>query len=93
MTRFQEEEQLLTQLRQAFGAGGRGYSAQFDWPSGVVILSRGQFRGIWRSKDGAYSFTPGGYGTATYSAMSAQEAVRFTLEHVCKDARQKSPSI
>ena len=66
----------------------RGFTAQSDGPSGVLILSRGHFRGIWRCSDGQYSFTPGGYGAATYSAASAEEAVHYTLEHVCRDASQ-----
>ena len=71
----------------------RGFTAQSDGPSGVLILSRGHFRGIWRCSDGQYSFTPGGYGAATYSAASAEEAVHYTLEHVCRDASQYSASV
>lgn len=84
MARQKQEDSLLIQLRQALGSDEGGYTAQPDWPRGVVILSRGHFRGIWRCEEGHYSFTPGGYGAATYSAVSAEEAVRFTLDHVCR---------
>ena len=93
MSRLRQEEVLLAELREAFGTDERGFSAQSDWPSGVLILSNGRFRGIWRCNDGHFSFTPGGYGAETYSATSTEEAVRYTLEHVCRDARQNSPSI
>ena len=88
MSRLRQEEVLLAELRAAFAADMRGFTAQSDWPSGVLILSKGHFRGIWRCSDGQYSFTPGGYGAATYSATSAEEAVHYTLEHVCRDASQ-----
>jgi hypothetical protein len=83
---------LLAELHAAFAADKRGFTAQSDWPSGVLILSKGHFRGIWRCRDGQYSFTPGGYGTATYSAASAEEAVHYTLAHVCHDASTNSAS-
>jgi hypothetical protein len=92
MSRLRQEEVLLAELRKAFGADKRDFSAQSDWPSGVLILSKGRFRGIWRCSDGHFSFTPGGYGAETYSATSAEEAVRYTLEHVCRDTRQNSPA-
>jgi hypothetical protein len=93
MSRLRQEEVLLAELREALAADQRGFSAQSDWPSGVLILSKGHFRGIWRCRDGHYAFTPGGYGVETYAALSAEEAVRYTLEHVCRDSRQNSPSI
>ena len=45
-------------------------------------------RGFSAQSDGP----SGGYGAETYSATSAEEAVRYTLEHVCRDARQNSPA-
>jgi hypothetical protein len=81
---------LLAELRTAFAAVQRGFTAQSDWPSGVLILSKGHFRGIWRCCDGQYAFTPGGYGTATYLALNAEEAVQYTLEHVCREASASS---
>jgi hypothetical protein len=77
---------LLAELSAAFAEDKRGFTAQSDAPSGVLVLSKGHFRGIWRCSDGEYSFTPGGYGAATYTAGSAEEAVHYTLEHVCGDA-------
>ena len=92
MSRQTQEEVLLggllAELRAAFAADKRGFTAQSDWPSGVLILSRGHFRGIWRCSDGQYLFTPGGYGAATYTAASAEEAVHYTLEHVCREVRE-----
>jgi hypothetical protein len=93
MSRLRQEEVLLAELRTAFAADRRGYAAQSDWPSGVLILSKGHFRGIWRCSDGQYSFTPGGYGAATYIALSAEEAVHYTLEHVRRDVRKTGASV
>jgi hypothetical protein len=84
---------LLAELRAAFAADKGGFTAQSDGPSGVLILCRGHFRGIWRCGDGEFSFTPGGYGAATYSAASAEEAVHYTLEHVCRDGREQLVSV
>ena len=92
MSRLRQEELLLTELRTAFAADKRGFTAQSERPSEVLILSRGHFRGIWRCSDGQYSFTPGGYGVATYWAASVEEAVHYTLEHVCRDGREQRAS-
>ena len=93
MSRARQEEVLLTELCAAFAEDARGFTAQSERPSEVLILSKGHFRGIWRCRDGDYSFTPGGYGAATYSAISAEEAVRYTLEHVCGDARENRAAV
>ena len=84
MSRFRQEELLLNSLSRVLAADDRGFSAQSDWPSGVLILARGRYRGIWRWKDAAFAFTPGGYGASTYAASSPEEAVRYTLDHVCR---------
>jgi hypothetical protein len=84
---------LLAELRAAFAEDERGFTAQSDGPSGVLILSKGHFRGIWRGSEGQYSFTPGGYGAATYTAASAEEAVHYTLEHVCRDAGESRAAV
>ena len=95
MSRLRQEEVLLAELRKAFGADKRDFSAQSDWPSGVLILSKGRFRGIWCCRDGHYrgvwhwmdgnyAFTPGGYGNSTHAAPTPQDAVSFTLNHVCR---------
>jgi hypothetical protein len=88
MSRLKQEELLLKELRRAFGSDPNGFTAQSDWPSGVLILSNGHFRGIWRCQEGHFAFTPGGYGTQTYTASSPEEAVRYTIDHICRDARQ-----
>ena len=62
----------------------RGFTAEAAGPSGVLILNKGHYRGVWRWMDGSYAFTPGGYGTSTHSALTPQDAVRFTLDHVCR---------
>jgi hypothetical protein len=92
MSRLKQEELLLAELRGALGQEKSGFTAQSDWPSGVLILSKGHFRGIWRCGEGQFAFTPGGYGAVTYSATTTEEAVRYTLEHVCRDARPNSAS-
>jgi hypothetical protein len=92
MSRSRPAALLLTELRAAFAGDMRGFTAQSERPSGVLILSRGHFRGIWRCSDGQYSFTRGGYGVATYLAATAEEAVHYTLEHVCRDASEQSAS-
>jgi hypothetical protein len=93
MSRLRPEQLLLTELRAAFAMDRRGFTAQSERPSEVLILSRGHFRGIWRCSDGQYTFTPGGYGAATYTAASAEEAVQYTLQHVCRDARESRAAV
>jgi hypothetical protein len=39
---------------------------------------------VWRWTGAGYAFTPGGYNSATHSALTPQEAVRYTLENVCR---------
>jgi hypothetical protein len=77
-------EQLLTTLRVSLDADRRGFTVEADGLSGVLILNRGHYRGVWRWADGNFAFTPGGYGSSTHSAPSPQEAVRYTLDHVCR---------
>ena len=77
-------EQLLTTLRVFLDANRRGFSVETDGLSGVLILNRGHYRGVWRWRDGAYAFTPGGYGTSTHSANTPQDALRYTLDRVCR---------
>jgi hypothetical protein len=79
---------LLAELRAVCAEDKRDFTVQSDGACGVLILSKGHFRGIWRCSDGQYVFTPGGYGAATYTAASAEEAVHYTLEHVCHARRQ-----
>lgn len=93
MSRSRPEELLLTELGAAFAEDRRGFTAQSERSSEVLILSRGHFRGIWRCSDGQYSFTPGGYGVATYWAASVEEAVHYTLAHVCRDASGTAASM
>jgi len=50
----------------------------------VLILKKGHYRGVWYWTDGSYCFTPGSYASSTYAALTPQEAVRFTLDHVCR---------
>jgi hypothetical protein len=78
------EEQLLRRLRDSLSEEQRGFTAEMDGRSGVLILNRGHYRGVWHWLDGAYSFTPGGYASSTHSAPTPQDAVRYTLDHVCK---------
>lgn len=78
------ETQLLHKLRVSFAGNERGFTAEADGQSGVLILNRGHYRGVWHWADGAYAFTPGGYASSTHSAPTPQEAVRYTLHHVCK---------
>jgi hypothetical protein len=76
--------QLLETLRLSLAADRSGFTAEADGPSGVLILNRGHYRGVWRWEEGSYSFTPGGYGSSTHSAPTPQAAVRYTLDHVCR---------
>ena len=84
MTHGDHENWLLGSLRASFAEDARGFTAERDDQSGVLVLNRGHYRGMWRWADGAYAFTPGGYGSSTYAAMTPQDAVRYTLEHVCR---------
>ena len=62
----------------------RGFTAESAGASGVLILNNGHYRGVWHWMDGNYSFTPGGYGNSTHAAPTPQDAVSFTLDHVCR---------
>ncbi len=76
--------QLLEKLRVSLLADSSGCTAEADGPSGVLILNRGHYRGVWRWAGDSYAYTPGGYASSTHSAATPQEAVRYTLEHVCR---------
>ena len=78
MLKTDEEHQLLIRLRTSFAEDPRGFTAERDGQSGVLVLNRGHYRGVWRWVDGNYSFTPGGYGSSTHTAATSQDAVRFT---------------
>ena len=71
-------------LSASLADDARGFTAESAGPSGVLILNNGHYRGVWHWVDGSYAFTPGGYGTSTHSAATPQDAVRFTLDHVCR---------
>lgn len=78
------EQQLLQKLRVSLEQDARGFTAEAAGPSGVLILNKGHYRGVWHWSDGGYSFTPGGYASSTHSAASPGDAVRYTLDHVCR---------
>ncbi len=80
----EEENQLLSRLCASFAEDARGFSAEKDGHSGVLVLNRGHYRGVWRWIGGGYAFTPGGYGSSTHSAPTPHDAVRYTLDHVCR---------
>lgn len=84
MSLTQQEEQLLDKLCRSLAVSQGGFTAISDFPSGVLILNKGHYRGVWHWKDGAYSFTPGGYGVSTFHATTPQDAVRYTLDNVCR---------
>jgi hypothetical protein len=84
MTRSDQEFQLLNKLRATFAEDARGFTAEKDAQSGVLILNGGHYRGVWRWVDGNYAFTPGGYGSSTHSSPTPQDAVRYTLHNVCR---------
>lgn len=84
MANADQEQQLLHKLRVALAGNARGFTAECDGPSGVVILNNGHYRGVWHWMEGSYSFTPGGYASSTHSAPTDGDAVRYTLDHVCR---------
>lgn len=75
---------MLRTLSLSLASDARGFTAESAGPGGVVILNKGHYRGVWHWSEGIYSFTPGGYGSSTHSAPTPQEAVRYTLDHVCR---------
>ncbi len=79
-----QERQLLRTLRMTLADKAQGYTVESAGLTGVVILNKGHCRGVWHWSDGSYSFTPGGYGSSTHSAASPGDAVRYTLDHVCR---------
>ena len=84
MTNADQEQQLLHKLRVSLADNARGFTAEAGGPSGVVILNKGHYRGVWHWMEGGYTFTPGGYANSTHSAPTPQDAIRFTLDHVCR---------
>ena len=84
MTRRSRRAAIAQAPRFARRETQHGFTAETDGRSGVLILNRGHYRGVWRWMDGGYSFTPGGYASSTHSAPTPQEAVRYTLDHVCR---------
>ena len=84
MEHADQEQQLLRKLSASLADDARGFTAESAGPSGVLILNNGHYRGVWHWMDGSYAFTPGGYGNSTHSAPTPQDAVRFTLDHVCR---------
>jgi hypothetical protein len=84
MIEADQEQQLLSQLRASFADHARGFTAEAAGQSGVLIFNKGHYRGVWHWMDGAYSFTPGGYGSSMHCAQTPQDAVRHTLEQVCR---------
>jgi hypothetical protein len=81
MGRADQEQQLLHKLCVSLADG---FTAESAGASGVLILNNGHYRGVWHWTDGNYAFTPGGYGNSTHSAPTPQDAVSFTLNHVCR---------
>ncbi len=79
-----QEKQLLRKLRVTLAEDSRGFTVESAGLSGVVILNKGHYRGVWHWADGNYSFTPGGYGSSTHSAPTHGDAIRYTLDHVCR---------
>ena len=55
-----QEKQLLRKLRVTLAEDSRGFTVESAGLSGVVILNKGHYRGVWHWADGNYSFTPGG---------------------------------
>ena len=84
MSRVQQEQQLLSKLRMSLEHDTRGFTAISEYPLGVVILNNGHCRGVWRWHGQSYAFTPGGYGAPTHAAATPQDAIRFTLDHICR---------
>lgn len=79
-----QELQLLRKLCVSLADDARGFTAESAGASGVLILNNGHYRGVWHWMDGNYAFTPGGYGNSTHAAPTPQDAVSFTLNHVCR---------
>ena len=62
-----QERQLLRTLRVTLADKAQGYTVESAGLTGVVILNKGHYRGVWHWSDGSYSFTPGDYGSSTQS--------------------------
>lgn len=84
MTDQDQEDALLEALRGVFADGNGRCSAHGDRPAGVLILWLGHLRGIWYSRNGRFHFMPGGYVNSTVSFGSLEEAVTYTIEHICQ---------
>jgi hypothetical protein len=84
MVRADQEQELLRTLSASLSEHAGGFTAEAAGGAGVVVLNKGHYRGVWHWTDGSYSFTPGGYAHSTHSADTAQDAVSFTLNRVCR---------
>ncbi|HRK18308.1 MAG TPA: hypothetical protein PK970_05065 [Hyphomicrobiaceae bacterium] len=84
MTDQEQEDALLGALRTAFADGNRRCSAHGDKPAGVLILWLGHLRGVWFCREGRFHFVPGGYASPTISVDSLDDALDYTLRHVCQ---------
>jgi len=79
-----QERQLLRRLRATLAEDAPSFTVECAGLSGVLILNKGHYRGVWHWMDGSYSFTPGGYASSTHSTPTPHEAVQYTLDHVCR---------
>ena len=79
-----QERQLLRTLRATLAEDARGFTVEPAGLSGVVILNKGHYRGVWHWASGNYAFTPGGYASSTHCSATPHDAVRYTLDHVCR---------
>ena len=84
MVQADQQQELLRTLRASLSAHAGGFTAEAAGDSGVVILNKGHYRGVWQWTGGSYTFTPGGYSHSTHLAHTAQEAVSFTLSRICR---------
>lgn len=78
------EDELHDALIAAFAKSKSNCTAFADRSAGVLILRDDHLRGIWFWRNRCFEFVPGGYTAATKTANSAEEAVVYTLQHICK---------
>jgi len=77
---------LLSLLAKQHAFCLQGFKAE---QSGIrnVKISRGpSFKGLWRRAVGSYDWIPAGYSMPLYRAPTAEDAARYTLRELCRDA-------
>lgn len=62
----------------------RGYKVCLGNPGELAVKWNGHLRGVWRSRAGSLSWIPAGHSAAAHKVTSAEEAAKYTFDHIVK---------